>query len=139
VRNDGEIRELLRAVRTIAVVGIKAGETDDAYRVPRYLLHHGYRILPVNPRLRRVLELPVAESLAALGEPVDLVDLFRAPQHLPGHVEEILALEPRPRAVWMQLGISHPEAAARLRSAGIGVVEDRCLMTEHQRLLGIGP
>ena len=67
---------------------------------------------------------------------VDIVNLFRASDHVPGHVDEILALEPRPKAVWMQLGIHNGEAARRLRDAGIFVIQDRCIMVDHRRLLG---
>lgn len=131
---DASLREILARCRTIAVVGIKAGAEDDAFRVPRYLQAHGYRILPVNPRLERVLGEPCARSLGDVAEPIDLVDLFRAPRHLPAHVDEILALAPRPFAAWFQLGIRHEEAAQRLREAGVRVVQDRCLMVEHARL-----
>jgi predicted CoA-binding protein len=132
--DDLALRELLAQVHSIAVVGIKSGADDDAFRVPRYLQQHGYRILPVNPKLDSVLGERAYASLAQIDEPVDLVNLFRAPAHVPGHVPEILALRPRPRGVWMQLGISHAEAARRLREAGIAVVEDRCLMVDHRRL-----
>jgi len=135
VEEDGEIRALLQRSRSIAVVGIKDAATDDAFRVPRYLQAQGYRILPVNPKLDRVLGRRAFASLAELDEPVDLVNLFRAPVHLPAHVDEILALAEPPRCVWMQLGIRHPEAAQRLERAGIAVVQDRCLMVEHRRLL----
>ena len=134
--SDQELRDLLAAARTIAVVGIKAGAADDAFRVPAYLQQHGYRIVPVSPKLERVLGEPVVASLREVREPVDLVDLFRAPQHVPGHVDEILAMSPRPRAVWMQLGVSCDESALRLEAAGIAVVQDRCIMVEHRRLLG---
>jgi predicted CoA-binding protein len=133
---DEALRALLASVRTLAVVGAKAGADDDAYRVPRYLQAQGYRIIPVNPKLDRLLGERAVPSLAALPEPVDLVNLFRAARHVPAHVEEILALEPRPRAVWLQLGIRHEAAVRRLREAGIAVVQDRCLMVEHHRLLG---
>ena len=136
--DDGAIRELLQGVETIAVVGIKAGEQDDAYRVPHYLQARGYRILPISPKLERVLDEPVVATLSDLDERVDLVNLFRAPQHVPAHVDEILALDPRPRGVWMQLGIRHEAAATRLERAGLAVVQDRCLMVEHGRLLGRG-
>ena len=136
--DDAALRDLLAQTRNIAVVGIKAGPRDDAYRVPRYLQTRGYRILPVNPKLERVLGEPAVASLGELREPVDLVDLFRAPVHLAAHVEEILALDPTPRGVWLQLGIRHDAAAARLRDAGIAVVQDRCLMVEHARLFGGG-
>ncbi len=133
---DSALRDLLARVRTIAVVGIKAGEDDDAHRVPRYMQARGYRILPVNPKLEVVLGEPVAARLGDVGEPIDLVNLFRAAAHVPGHVDEILALSARPQAVWMQLGISHAESARRLEDHGVRVIQDRCLMVEHRRLLG---
>ena len=134
--DDATLRRLLERVRTIAVVGIKAGETDDAFRVPRYLQREGYRILPISPKLDTVLGAAVARSLGELGEVPDLVNLFRAPAHIPGHVDEILALPVPPQAVWMQLGIAHAASRARLERAGIPVVEDRCLMMDHVRLFG---
>jgi hypothetical protein len=133
--SDDEIRDLLEATRTIAVVGIKAGADDDAFRVPDYLQRCGYRIVPVSPKLERVLGEPARASLREVSEPVDLVNLFRAPRHVPAHVDEILAMSPRPRAVWMQLGIVHEEAARRLEAAGIAVIQDRCIMVDHRRLL----
>lgn len=133
--DDAARRDLLRSTRTIAVLGIKTGDADDAFRVPRYLQSQGYRILPVNPRLERVLGEPAVARLADLDEPYELLNVFRAPAHLPAHVEEILALEHRPRAVWFQLGIRDDASAARLSEAGILVVQDCCLMVEHHRLL----
>lgn len=133
LEDDDALRALLSEVRTIAVLGVKAGSDEDAFRVPAYLQEHGYRILPVNPKLARVLGEACVPRLADLSETPDLVDVFRAPQHLPAHVDEILALPRRPRAVWLQLGIRHP-ATARLEEAGIDVVEDRCIMVEHRRL-----
>lgn len=136
---DDALVDLLSRVKTIAVVGIKAGEQDDAFRVPRYLEQQGYRILPVSPKLASVLGERCVPSLAELAEPPDLVNLFRASAHVPAHADEILALPQRPLGVWMQLGISHPEARAKLEAAGIAVVEDRCLMVEHARLFGRRP
>jgi hypothetical protein len=133
---DRELAELLRAARSIAVVGIKADPREDAHRVPLYMQAHGYRILPVSPKCSAVLGERCAATLAGLGEPVDLVNLFRAPRHVAGHAEEILALRPLPRAVWLQLGIRDDASAARLAAAGVRVVQDRCLMVEHRRLLG---
>jgi uncharacterized protein len=132
--DDRELREILERCRSIAVVGIKAGAEDDAFRVARYMQAHGYRILPVSPKLPVVLGERVFPSLAAVDAPIDLVDLFRAPQHLPGHVDEILALDRLPLAAWFQLGIRHDESARRLRAAGVRVVQDRCLMVEHARI-----
>ena len=116
--------------RTLIVVNSRRPPEHYASALP------GYRILPVSPKLSSVLGEAAVASLGELRERVDLVNLFRASAHVPAHAEEILALAPRPRAVWMQLGISHPEAARRLEAAGIRVVEDRCLMVEHARLLG---
>lgn len=135
-RSDDTLREILDRCRTIAVVGIKDGPSDDAFRVPRYMQAHGYHIVPVSPKLDAVLGERAVASLAALREPVDLVNLFRAPRHLPAHVDEILALDPLPFAAWFQLGIRHDESAERLRAAGVRVVQDACLMVEHARLAG---
>jgi len=135
---DDELRDLLGRIRSIAVVGIKAGGGDDAYKVPRYMQLRGYTIRPVSPRLEQVLGEPCVPTLGHLWETPDLVNLFRAPTHLPAHAEEILTLPAYPLGVWMQRGIRHAEAAARLEAAGIAVVEDRCLMVEHARLLSGG-
>ena len=137
--SDAVLLDLLRRTRTIAVVGIKAGEHDDAFRVPRYLQQQGYRILPVSPKLEQVLGERCVRSLAELAAAPDLVVLFRASPHVPAHADEILALPQRPLGVWMQLGIQHPEASARLAAAGITVVEDACSMVEHARLFGQRP
>ncbi len=136
MEGDAELRELLSRVRSIAVVGIKVGERDDAYRVPRYLQDQGFRIIPVTPKLEFALGERAYRSLSEVPEPVDLVNLFSAPANVQGHADEILRRSPLPAAVWMQLGIRHEPSAERLEAAGIDVVQDRCLMVEHQRLLG---
>jgi predicted CoA-binding protein len=136
IESDEELRELLARARTIAVVGIKSGPDDDAFQVPAYLQRQGYRIVPVSPKLREVLGERCFASLRDVDVPVDLVDVFRAPAHVPAHANEVLALSPRPRAVWLQLGISHADSARRLEAAGIAVVQDRCILVEHRRLLG---
>ena len=136
MQSDAELRDLLRRVHSIAVLGAKDGAGDDAFLVPQYMQAHGYRIVPINPKLTSVLGERALASLAQLQGGVDLVNVFRAPQHVPAHVDEILALSPPPQAVWLQLGIAHAASAARLEAAGIAVVQDRCLMVEHRRLLG---
>jgi hypothetical protein len=136
--DDSLLREIFERCRTIAVVGIKAGASDDAFRVPQYMQQHGHCIVPVSPKLDRVLGERCFASLRELREPIDLVNLFRAPQHLPAHVDEILAMHPLPFAVWFQLGIRDDASAARLRAAGVAVVQDACLMVEHARLAGRG-
>lgn len=130
------IKELLQSIRTIAVVGIKDQPGEDAFRVPHYMQDAGYRILPVNPKLDSVLGETCVANLSQVDEPVEIVNLFRASENIAAHVDEILALDPRPKAVWMQLGIHHGPSAQRLREAGIRVVQDRCIMVDHRRLLG---
>ncbi len=137
LQHRAEIQTLLEAVNRIAVVGIKAGPDEDAYRVPRYLQAAGYEILPVSPRLGRVLGLDCAPRLADLSRSPDLVNLFRASANIPAHTDEILSLPERPRAVWMQLGIRCDASAARLEAAGIAVVQDRCIMLDHRRWLAV--
>jgi uncharacterized protein len=134
--DDASLRRLLEQTRRIAVLGIKAGESDDAYRVPQYMQRAGYRILPVSPKLESVLGERCVRSLAELAEPAELIDVFRAPANIPAHTDEILALPWRPRGVWLQQGIRDDASAARLEAAGIQVVQDKCLMVEHRRLFG---
>ena len=132
---DERMRELLTEVHSIAVLGIKADPFEDAFRVPDYLQRAGYRLLPVNPKLDTVLGEPCVREIAALAEPPDLIDVFRASHHLPGHVDEILGLSTLPKLVWFQLGIRDDASAGRLAEAGIEVVQDLCLMVEHARVL----
>ena len=137
--SDPTLLALLSEVRSIAVVGIKADPHEAAARVPAYLQRAGYRILPVSPKLEWVLGEPCVPRVADLLEAPDLIDLFRAAHHLPGHVDEILELRTLPRAVWFQEGIRDDASASRLAAAGILVVQDRCLMVEHARLGLAGP
>lgn len=140
VGDDEGLRAILEHARTIAVIGAKAGPGEPAFYVPAYLAGRGYRIRPVNPTLagQVLFGVPTVGTVADLDEPADVVEIFRRPEHLPAHAAEILALPWRPAAVWFQLGIRHPGAAARLAAAGIRVVQDRCMMPEHRRLLGGG-
>ncbi|HET7873925.1 MAG TPA: CoA-binding protein [Methylomirabilota bacterium] len=138
VDDDAGLTAILREARSVAVVGAKEGAGEPAWYVPAYLARHGYRIRPVNPRIagRTILGASVVSMLAELDEPADVIEIFRRPEHLPAHVAEILRLAWAPRAVWFQLGIRHDGAAERLARAGIQVVQDRCMMPEHRRLLG---
>lgn len=135
LESDEEIRALLEDTRSIAVLGIKDDPAEDAHRVPAYLQSRGLRIFPVNPKLTSALGEQAVASLAELCETPDLLNVFRAPQHLASHLPEILALAPLPRCVWLQLGIRDDDFARRLEHAGITVVQDRCLMVEYARLL----
>ena len=138
--DDDGLRAILRELKTVAVLGAKARAGEAAYYVPAYLASHGYRIVPVNPTLagQTLFGLPVVPTLADLDEPTDLVEVFRRSEHLSGHAREILALSWRPKAVWFQLGIRNDAAAELLARAGIRVVQDRCMMPEHRRLVAGG-
>lgn len=137
IDDDDGLRRILAEARTVAVLGAKARPGEPAYTVSAYLGARGYRILPVNPRLHGQFVHGVAavDHLADLRERVDLIEIFRAPHHLPAHAEEILGMGVPPAVVWFQLGIKHDGAAERLARAGIRVVQDRCMMPEHRRLL----
>jgi hypothetical protein len=137
IDDDAGLSRILVEARTVAVLGAKAAPHEPAYFVPAYLAAHGYRILPVNPRLggRPVHGTPSVDSLADLDERADVLEVFRAPRHLPAHVAEILALPAPPPVVWFQQGIRHDQAAERLARAGLRVVQDRCMMPEHRRLV----
>ena len=129
---------ILREARSVAVLGAKTGAREPAYYVPAYLHARGYQILAVNPILagQTMFDAPVVPTLADLPRAVDVIEIFRRPEYLGTHAREILALPWRPRAVWLQLGIRNDGAAAVLTRAGIDVVQDRCMMPEHRRLLG---
>lgn len=131
---------VLRRARTVAVLGAHPEWSRPAFYVPEYLHRQGYRILPVNPALvgTTLWGEPVRATLAELREPVDLVDVFRRPEALPGHLADLLAMLPLPGVVWLQAGIRHDAFAARLVAAGIDVVQDRCTYADH-RAWGIGP
>jgi uncharacterized protein len=138
VDDDAGLSRILREARTIAVLGAKGEPVQPAYYVPAYLKAHGYRLLPVNPTRtgERILGEPVAATLADLRERPDVVEVFRRPQFLQAHAAEIVRLPWQPSVVWFQLGIRDDGAAETLARAGIRVVQDRCMMPEHRRLLG---
>jgi predicted CoA-binding protein len=139
IEDDARIAEILRETRRIAVLGIKTEErsAQPAFYVPAYLQDAGYEIVPVpvyHPEATRILGQPVYRSLAAVPGPIDLVDIFRRSADVAQHVDDIL--EVQPRTVWMQSGIRNAEVAQRLAEAGIRVVQNRCLMIDHRRLVG---
>ncbi len=137
VTDSQEMAALVRECRRIAVLGIKPESRAGApaFYVPDYMLRHGYDVVPVPvyyPEVVEILGRPVYRSLRAVPGAIDMVNVFRRPRDIPPHVEDILAV--KPRAVWLQLGIAHQEAAETWARAGIRVVQDRCLMVEHRRL-----
>ena len=132
-----EIRELLNATRTIAVLGIKTETqaSQPAFYVPSYLQRVGFQIIPVPvyyPSVTQILGEPVFRRLVDIPIDIDLVNVFRRSQDVQPHVEDILAK--MPKAVWLQSGIRNDAAAETLAKAGIKVVQDRCLMVDHRAL-----
>ena len=132
--SDNEIRDVLQHSHTIAIVGLSDRPARDSFAVARFLQRNGYRVLPVNPNLTgRVLgEQPYA-NLRDISEHVDIVNIFRRPEFVPGIVEDAIAIGAD--VVWTQLGIVNMAAVKRAQQAGIGVVQDRCMAIEHRRLM----
>lgn len=129
------IRRILENAKRIAVLGIKREFDRPAYFVPEYAQMAGYEIIPVPvyyPELTEMLGRPVYRKVADVPGEVDIVDVFRRPEHIPPHVDDIIAK--KPGAVWFQSGIRNDAAAERLARAGIEVVQDRCLMVELRRI-----
>lgn len=137
--NDSDaMRQMLSETRTIAVLGIKTEAQADqpAFYVPKYMKSVGFKIIPVPvyyPDATEILGEKVYRRLADIAEDVDMVNVFRRPQDVPPHLDDLLAK--KPKSVWMQLGISHSAVAEELAKAGIKVVQDRCLMVDHRRLM----
>lgn len=130
--DDYTLRKLLAGVRTIAVVGLSNKPHRASYRVACYMQEQGYRIIPINPRLKEVLGEKAYPDLASVPEPVDLVNVFRRSEDVPRVVEEALPLSPE--AIWLQSGISHAGAAARVRDNGLQMIMDCCLMVKYKEL-----
>ncbi|MHB1094023.1 CoA-binding protein [Thiobacillus sp.] len=130
--DDAGLRTLLDRVRTIAVVGLSPQPARPSYRVAQAMQHYGYRIVPVRPLVDEVLGEKAYAHLADIPFAVDMVDVFRAAEHIPAIVEQCLALHLP--AIWIQQGIVHEDAAQRAQANGMTVVMDRCLLTEYVRL-----
>jgi predicted CoA-binding protein len=137
INDSAQISELISQTKTIAVLGIKteAQSNQPAFYVPKYMQNAGFKIIPVPvyyPEVTEILGEAVHRRLADIPIEVDMVNVFRRPQDIPPHVDDMLAK--KPRSVWLQLGIYHDAVAQQLAQAGIKVVQDRCLMVDHRRL-----
>jgi len=131
------LRRILRDSRRIAMVGVSTDATRPSHAVAKYLLEHGYEVVPVNPRYAQVLGrtcYPTLAAAQAAGGPIDMVDCFRRAAEIGPLAEEAIAIGAR--CLWMQLGVINPQAAAKARAAGVEVVMDRCVKIEHARLFG---
>ena len=127
------IAHILSAAETIAVVGLSDDPSRASHRIAAYLQEAGYRVIPINPRIESALgEKRPIQALGKVTERVDIVNAFRRTEEIPSLLDE--AIQKRPRAFWMQKGISHPAAAHRLEDAGITTIQDLCIKTAHREL-----
>jgi uncharacterized protein len=133
---DSYIRGILNTVKTIAMVGASEKENRPSYFAFKYLMEHGYRMIPVNPGHagETMLGQKIYARLSDVPESIDMIDIFRASQYALPIVQEALSLKPRPQVIWMQLGIRNDEAAALAEANGMKVVMNRCPKIEYGRL-----
>lgn len=141
IDDDTRIAEIARGARRVAVLGIKPESRKDqpAHYVPAYLESAGVEVVPVPvyyPDVTEILGRKVYRSVSEIEGPIDIVDVFRRPADIPQHIDDII--KARPKAVWLQLGIRHDEAAERWAAEGIDVVQNRCLLVEHRKSVSAG-
>ncbi len=128
--------DILCRYRTIAVVGLSNDPRRDSHSVSRYMQAAGYRVIPVNPEVTEVLGEKAYPDLAAVPEPIEIVDIFRRPEYIPAIVDQAISIGAK--VIWMQQGIVSEEAAAKARAAGLEVVMNSCIRTVHQRMVQDG-
>ena len=136
--SDDFLKTILRRARRIAVVGVSMNPVRPSYYVARYLSLKGYEVVPVNPGHagEQLFGTKVVGSLADIEGPVDMVDVFRRPEHVPPIVDQAFALFPQLQTIWLQIGVVHEGAAATAQAKGVDVVMDCCPKIEYQRLFG---
>jgi len=134
VDDINSLRRILKENRVLAIVGLSASWHRPSYFAAKYMLEHGYRVIPVNPQYAEVLGQKCYASLREIPEKVDLVDVFRKTADVMPVAEDAIAIGAR--VLWQQLGVRNEEAAARARAAGLDTVLDRCVKIEHGRLFG---
>lgn len=135
LQQSSEITRLLREITSIAIVGLSPKEKRPSNMVGRYLLGAGYTVFPVNPGQKEILGEVCYPDISSLPCPVDLVNIFRKSADVPAVVDQVVEMDPLPRAIWMQQGIVNEKAAAVARDNGIFVVMDRCIKVDHENLL----
>lgn len=136
--SDGFLKSVLERTRTVALVGVSLNPVRASYFVARYLGLRGFKVVPVNPRHagEQLFGEDVRASLADVPRTVDMVDIFRRSEAVPGIVAEALDVLPDLKTIWMQIGVEHAEAAAEAQARGIDVIQNRCPKIEYQRLFG---
>ncbi len=135
---DSAIREVLKTVKSIAIVGASNNPARPSYIVVKYLIERGFDVIPVNPRLvgQDLLGAKTYARLGDIGRPVDMVEIFRSSADAGGVTDEALALEPLPKVIWMQLSVRDDAAAERAEAKGVQVIMNRCPKIEYGRLSG---
>jgi uncharacterized protein len=128
------LRRIYKENHVIAIVGLSADWFRPSYFAAKYMIDHGYRVIPVNPRYQEVLGQKCYPNLRAIPEKVDIVDCFRKSAEIPALCDDAIAIGAR--VLWMQIGVINQEAAAKARAAGLDVVMDRCVKIEYARLFG---
>jgi hypothetical protein len=136
--SDDLLRRILREVKSFACVGVSPNPVRPSHYVARYLKLKGYRVVPVNPvhAGKELFGEKVLGDLSEIEGGVDVIDIFRRPDAVPEIVDAALAMEPRPKVIWMQIGVTHAEAAAKAEAEGLTVIQNRCPKIEYQRLFG---
>lgn len=136
--SDQYLKAILQRTKTVAVVGVSMNPVRPSYYVARYLSLKGFKVIPVNPGHagKDLFGETVRGSLSEISEPVDMVDIFRRSEAVPPIVDEALDAFPSLGTIWMQIGVEHPEAAAKAQARGVDVVMNRCPKIEYQRLFG---
>ena len=132
------LKDILTRTKVVAIVGVSMNPVRPSYFVARYLGLKGFTVIPVNPGHagKMLFGQTVMASLSDIEGPVDMVDIFRRPEAVPPIIDEALAAFPELQTAWMQIGVSHEEAAAKARARGVTVIENRCPKIEYQRLFG---
>ncbi len=131
--SDSEIRDFYQ-LKNIAVVGVSKNEEKPSHYVPKYLIEHGYNIIPVNPTVNEVLGKKSYPNIADIPEKIDIVDVFRRSDDLLSVIDDTIKKKDKVKVFWMQEGIYNHEAEKKAKENGIDVVYNRCMMAEHKRL-----
>jgi uncharacterized protein len=131
--SDSQIKEIFQ-LKNIAVVGLSKNVEKPSHQVPKYLIEHGYNVIPVNPTVTEVLGRKCYPSVAAINEKIDVVDVFRKSEDIPAVIDDVLKKKNGIKVFWMQLGIYNEDAERKAKENGIDVVYNRCIMVEHRRL-----
>lgn len=135
---DNDLRRILTATQNVACIGVSMNPVRPSYYVARYLTLRGKRVIPVNPGHagKPLFGETIRATLSDIPEQIDMLDIFRRSEAVPGIVDDALEYLPGLKVIWMQIGVQHEEAAARARAAGIEVIQNRCPKIEYQRLYG---